>query len=465
MTHRDTRQDAVVGNPGEPSGAAGIVLAVACAAQLMVVLDVSVVIMALPSIRAALGFDETGQQWVINAYALVFAGFLLLGGRLADLYGRRRIFLAGVVVFTGASLAGGLADSAGLLVPARGVQGLGAAVLAPATLTILTATFPEGHRRTKALATWTAVGIAGGTAGNLVGGVLTEYLSWRSTLLINVPIGALAIALILRFVRADRPGPARPRLDAAGAVLATAGLGSLAFGITRAASSGWSSTATVAGVVIGVLLLVAFVVVEARWAVAPLIPLQLFAIRSVSAGNLTMLLAGACLNPMWFFLTLSMQNVLGYGHFRCRCCGCGRGIGFDEHRQAGRRCAGFGRVGHRRSDPVDHCGGPVRSVSPRVLCDRGDHGRRGGNGGVAAGTPRPALTFDRRARGESFLVVVYPVSRRWMVALCCLSPTSWAFLPCARTCRRWCRGWPRWRRRRCRPGTGRSRWCRGRSHS
>ncbi|MEV6560877.1 MFS transporter [Nocardia sp. NPDC051756] len=309
MAQHDVRNGSSV---EKRSGASGIVLAVACAAQFMVVLDISVVNVALPSIRDALGFDEAGQQWVVNAYALTFAGFLLLGGRLADLYGRRRVFVWGLVLFTGASLAGGLANSPLLLVAARAVQGLGAAVLAPATLTILTATFPQGPARTRALATWTAVGIAGGTAGNLVGGVLTEYLSWRSTLLINVPIGTAAVLLTLRYIAIDRPNTARPPLDILGAVLATGGLGVLAFGIAEAANSGWSAPTTIASVVVGLILLGAFVVVEARWAALPLIPLRLFAIRSVAMGNVTMLLAGACLNPMWFFLTLSMQNVLGY---------------------------------------------------------------------------------------------------------------------------------------------------------
>ncbi|SUA81302.1 Spectinomycin tetracycline efflux pump [Nocardia otitidiscaviarum] len=309
MAQPDVQADRVA---EKSSGAAKVVLAVACAAQFMVVLDISVVNVALPSIRDALGFDETGLQWVVNAYALTFAGFLLLGGRLADLFGRRRIFLTGLVLFAGASLAGGLAGSAAPLVAARAVQGLGAAVLAPATLTILTATFPEGPARTRALATWTAVGIAGGTAGNLVGGVLTEFLSWRSTLLINVPIGVVAVALTARHVAADRPGGARPRLDVVGAVLATAGLGTLAFGVAAAAESGWASSASIAGIGAGVALLVVFLAVEARVAVAPLIPLRLFTIRSVAVGNVAMLLAGASLNPMWFFLTLSMQNVLGY---------------------------------------------------------------------------------------------------------------------------------------------------------
>ncbi|WP_282783737.1 MULTISPECIES: MFS transporter [unclassified Nocardia] len=309
MSQREVRANLLDEKRGDTGG---VVLAVACAAQCAVVLDISVVNVALPSIREALGFGETGQQWVVTAYALTFAGLLLLGGRLADLYGRRRVFLAGLLLFSGASLVGGLAGSAGMLVAARAVQGLGAAVLAPATLTMLTATFPEGAARTRALATWTAVGMGGGTAGNLVGGILTEYLSWRSTLLINVPLGVAAVVLTARYVAADRPTGARPRLDAIGAVLATAGVSALAFGIAEAATSGWTAPVTVTGIALGVGLLVVFVVVEARVAVVPLIPLRLFGIRSVAVGNAAMLLAGACLNPMWLFLTLSMQDVLGY---------------------------------------------------------------------------------------------------------------------------------------------------------
>ncbi|MCW2093264.1 UNVERIFIED_ORG: EmrB/QacA subfamily drug resistance transporter [Rhodococcus erythropolis] len=290
----------------------GLALAVMCAAQFMVVLDISVVNVALPSIRDSLGFDASGLAWVVNAYALTFAGFLLLGGRLADLLGRRRIFLIGLAVFSGASLAGGLVNSATLLVVARAIQGLGAAILAPATLTILTATFPEGPRRTRALATWTAVGIAGGTAGNLVGGVLTEYLTWRSTLLINVPIGMAAVLLTIRYIAADRPSGVRPQLDFAGAVLATGGLGSLAYGIAQAADDGWSAEPAIFGIAIGVSLLIGFVVVEKWVTSSPLIPLNIFRNRAVSIGNVIMLLAGACLNPMWYFLTLSMQNILGY---------------------------------------------------------------------------------------------------------------------------------------------------------
>nr|CTQ91278.1 Cephamycin export protein cmcT [Kibdelosporangium sp. MJ126-NF4] len=299
-------------------------LALACVGQFMVVLDISVVNVALPSIQRTLGFDETDLQWVVNAYALTFAGFLLLGGRLADLFGRKKIFLLGLVLFSGASLVGGLANSAPLLITARAVQGLGSAVLAPATLTILTTTFPEGAARTRALATWTAVGIVGGTAGNLVGGVLTEYLSWRSILLINVPIGAIAIVLSARFLAADHGRGSGRRLDVAGAVLATAGLTSLTYGIAQARTYGWDAPVTIAALAAGAAAVVLFVVVEAWFARAPLIPLRLFRSRGLAMGNVALLLAGACLNPMWYFLTLYMQKALGYSPVQT-------GLGFLPH--------------------------------------------------------------------------------------------------------------------------------------
>ncbi|WP_051116255.1 MFS transporter [Amycolatopsis nigrescens] len=307
----------------EPGAAGGVVLALACAAQFMVVLDVSVVNVALPTIERALRFGDAGLQWVVNAYVLTFAGFLLLGGRLADLFGRKRIFLTGLVLFAGASLAGGLADSAALLVAARAVQGLGAAVLAPATLTVLTTTFPEGSGRTRALATWTAVGIAGGTAGNLVGGVLTEYLSWRWILLINVPIGALALLLAARNLAGDH-GRRENRLDVTGAVLATAGLAALTYGIAQVRTYGWSAPVTTVALTAGAVALALFVLVEVRFARAPLIPPHLFRLRAISLGNAVMLLAGACLNPMWYFLTLYLQKALHYTPLQT-------GLGFLPH--------------------------------------------------------------------------------------------------------------------------------------
>ncbi|NKY60657.1 MFS transporter [Nocardia flavorosea] len=301
---------AVPGIPDSVRGAA--VLTVVCAAQFMVVLDISVVNVALPSIRTSLGLSDVALGWVVNAYALVFAGLLLLGGRLADLFGRRRMLLAGLGAFAAASLAGGLADSGAWLIGARAVQGLGAAVTAPVTLAILTATFAEGRARTRTLAVWTALGLAGGTAGNLLGGVLTEWGTWRSTLLINVPIALAAIIVAGRVIAVDRP-VAPPRLDIAGAVLVTGGLVALAYGIGEAATHGWAAAPAVAGIGVGALLSMAFLLVEAGYAVSPLIPVRLWRIRSVVAGNVLLLLAGACLNPMWFLLTLSMQAGLGYG--------------------------------------------------------------------------------------------------------------------------------------------------------
>ncbi|WP_245558295.1 MFS transporter [Nocardia thailandica] len=305
------RPDTDETTPVAPVRAAAL-LSVVCAAQFMVVLDVSVMNVALPSIRTSLGFTDTGLAWVVNAYALVFAGLLLVGGRLADLFGRKRIFLAGLLAFTLASGVGGLASTPGWLIGARAVQGMGAAVLAPATLTILTTSFAEGPRRTKALAVWTALGLAGGTAGNLLGGVLTEFASWRATLLINLPIGVLALVAAIGVLAPDSAPRSRARLDAVGAVLVTCGLTAIAYGFGEAATRGWSTPMTVSALMIGAGLIAVFVLVETRWARAPLIPLSLLRIRSVAVGNAAMLLAGACLNPMWFFLTLSMQNVLDY---------------------------------------------------------------------------------------------------------------------------------------------------------
>ncbi|MFI9340437.1 MFS transporter [Streptomyces sp. NPDC052773] len=287
-----------------------LVVALACAGQFLVVLDVSVVNVALPSMRADLGLSGPGLQWVVNAYAIAFAGFMLLGGRAGDLYGRKRMFLVGLALFTLASLGGGLAREGWQLLAARAGQGLGAAVLAPSTLTILTAAVPEGAARARAIATWTAVGAGGGAAGGLVGGLLVDGLSWRWVLLINVPIGAVVLAAALRWLTESRSGERR-RLDLPGAVLVTAGLGTLAYGISQTEVTGWTATATLLPLLSGLLLIGLFLLVEARTA-APLMPLRLLALRPVSSANAAMFVSGSAMFCMWFFMTLYAQNVLGY---------------------------------------------------------------------------------------------------------------------------------------------------------
>jgi EmrB/QacA subfamily drug resistance transporter len=305
------------------------VLALACAGQLMVVLDVSVVNVALPAIQTTLGFDPVGLQWVASSYALAFAGFLLTGGRLADLIGQRRVFVSGLGLFTATSLAGGLASAPGLLITARAGQGLAAAVLAPVTLTVLTTRYSEGAVRTRALAIWTAVSIAGGAGGNLLGGVLTEYATWRSVLLINVPIGVLATAVALRHLTCeatrDRPVAGLSRLDVPGALTASTGLVALSYGITHAQSHGWAAPATLGALALAGLAVAGFAAIETRAARVPLLPPALLANRGVWGGNLAMLLAGASFQvPMWYFLSLSMQHLLGYSPLAA-------GLGFLPH--------------------------------------------------------------------------------------------------------------------------------------
>src|SRR5579862_7149167 len=217
----------------------GVTLLLACLAQFMVILDVSVVAVALPSIHGALHFSEQDLQWVVNAYTVTFAGFLLLGGRAADLLGRRRVFISGLVVFALASLAGGLADSQTLLIAARAAQGLGGAIIAPASLSILTTTFEEGPARNRAVGIWGAMGGAGGAAGVLLGGVLTDLLSWRWILFINVPIGLLAAVLAERYIVAGRAEGSKRNFDLSGAVTATLGLSLLVLGVVRTDVTGW----------------------------------------------------------------------------------------------------------------------------------------------------------------------------------------------------------------------------------
>ncbi|MFI1740399.1 MFS transporter [Streptomyces sioyaensis] len=292
------------------SAPAWLVMVLVCAGQFLVVLDVSVVNVALPAMRTGLGLSELGLQWIVNAYVITFAGFMLLGGRAADLFGRKRIFVLGLALFTIASLGGGLAQQPWQLIAARTVQGVGAAVLSPATLTILTTSFPTGPARTRAIGTWTAVGAGGGAVGGLVGGVLTETLSWRWVLLINVPVGALVLAGAVLWLTESRQDTGR-RLDVPGALLVTGGLALVAYGIVQTETDGWASASALLPLAAGLVVIAAFLAVEAR-AKAPLMPLGLFRLRSVSSANAAMVLAGAAMFSMWYFLSLYVQNVLGY---------------------------------------------------------------------------------------------------------------------------------------------------------
>ena len=289
-----------------------LVLALACLAQFMVVLDVSIVNVALPSIHNDLHFSRTGLQWVVNAYVLTFAGFLLLGGRAADLFGRRRVFLVGLGLFSLASLVGGLADSPNMLTAARAAQGLGGAILSPASLTIIMTTFTEGAERNRALGTWSSVAGAGGAAGGVLGGVLTSYLSWRWVLFVNVPIGAVAVAAAVAFLTEGRRPTEDRSLDVAGAVTVTAGLAALVYAIVNTNTVPWTSARTIGWLAAAVALLAVFLVIQTR-ARSPLMPLSLFRSRTLSLANAVMLLTGVVFFSFWYFLSLYMQTVIGYG--------------------------------------------------------------------------------------------------------------------------------------------------------
>jgi EmrB/QacA subfamily drug resistance transporter len=290
----------------------GMILALACLAQFMVVLDVSIVNVALPPIGRELHYSSIGLQWVVNAYVLTFAGFLLLGGRAADIFGRKKVFLAGLGVFVAASLAAGLAQTSGELTVARAIQGLGGAILSPATLTIITTTFKDGQSRIRALGIWSSVGGAGGAAGAVFGGLLTGYLNWRWVFFVNLPIGAVAVALTVLVLTEERR-LVGGRLDIAGAVTATAGLALLVYTIVGTDTHPWGSARTILLLCAALALIGVFVLIQARFAKAPLMPLSLFRSRPLSVANLTMVLVGACFFSMWYFLTLYLQVVHGYG--------------------------------------------------------------------------------------------------------------------------------------------------------
>jgi len=287
-----------------------LALALLALAQFVVVLDASIVNVALPSIGSDLDFRQDNLSWVVNGYTLFFGGFLLLGGRMADLIGRRRMFMAGLVLFALASLAGGLATSPGTLIAARAVQGLGAALLSPAALSLVTVMFSEGAERNKALGVWGAIAGSGGAAGVLLGGVLTEYAGWEWVLFVNVPIGIAAAMLATRLLPESRNAGAR-HFDVAGAVAVTTGLSLLVYTLVDANDAGWLSGQTLGLGAVALALLGAFVAIETRSA-APLVPFRIFRNRTITGTNVVGLLVAMALFSMFFFVSLYMQQVLGY---------------------------------------------------------------------------------------------------------------------------------------------------------
>jgi EmrB/QacA subfamily drug resistance transporter len=288
-----------------------LALALLAAAQFVVVLDASIVNVALPSIGRALHFSRDDLSWVVNAYTLTFGGFLLLGGRMADLLGRRRLFIGGLILFAGASLAGGLAQSDLWLVIARSVQGLGAALLSPAALALVTTLFAEGAERNTAMGVWGAVAGSGGAAGVLLGGMLTQWAGWEWVLFVNVPIGIAAALLSPRLLPESRTEGPR-HFDVAGAVSVTAGLSLFVYSLVNANKAGWGSLETIALIAVAVALIAAFVVIERRTR-APLVPFPgIFRLRSIRGINITALLIAMALFSMFFFISLYMQQVLGY---------------------------------------------------------------------------------------------------------------------------------------------------------
>ena len=285
------------------------VLVVVLISYLMIVLDISIVITALPQLRRDLGFSATSLSWVQNAYTLAFGGLLLLGARAGDILGRRRTFVAGLALFTAASLAIGLAPSAGWLLTARAAQGVGAAILAPSTLALLTTSFPPGRERTRAIGYYGAVAGVGASLGLVVGGILTDWISWRAGFFLNVPIGIALILVARRFLPETEPRPGR--LDLIGALTSTVGMTALVYGLVRSADTGWSDPLTVAALGLGVVLLVLFVLDQWR-AEQPIMPLRLFASRERAGAYAGRLLFLGGMLSFWFFVTQYLQGVLGY---------------------------------------------------------------------------------------------------------------------------------------------------------
>jgi EmrB/QacA subfamily drug resistance transporter len=287
-----------------------MVLGIILACYLMIIVDISVIITALPDIHSALSFSSTGLSWVQNAYALTFGGLLLLGARAGDILGRRRVFVVGITVFTAASLLAGLAQAPSWLLAARAVQGVGAAIAAPSTLALLTVTFSEGAERIRAVAWYSAVAGAGGSLGLLLGGALTEWVSWRWGLFINVPIGMALIALAPRYLPETEREPGR--FDLVGATTSTLGMAAAVYGFVRAATAGWTDVFTIASFVAAVSLLAAFVVTERR-AEQPIVPMRLFASRERSGAYAARVLVVSGMYAMFFFLTQYFQGAGGFG--------------------------------------------------------------------------------------------------------------------------------------------------------
>lgn len=286
------------------------VLVLVCLAQFMVILDATIVNVALPSIQRDLQFSAADLQWAINSYTLTFGGFLLLGGRAADIVGRRRLFVGGTLLFTVASLVNGLSTSSEMLIIARGVQGLGAALVSPAALSIITTTFPEGAERQKALGVWSAIAAGGGAVGLLLGGILTDQLSWEWIFFVNVPVGLVAAALSWRYIPESRM-LGRSGFDFAGAVSVTAGLIVLVYAIVKAQEFGWGSARTLGLAAVALALLGIFVAIERR-SHAPLVRLGIFRVRSLTGANLVLVVVAGGLFALFFFASLYVQEILGY---------------------------------------------------------------------------------------------------------------------------------------------------------
>ena len=282
-----------------------------CVAQFVVVLDASIVNLALPSIGRGLHFSEQNLPWVVNAYVIAFGGFLLLGGRAADLLGRRRVFMAGLALVAVASLAAGFAANQGQLIAARAAQGLGAAIISPSALSIVTTLFRDGAERNKALGAWGAVAGSAGAVGVLLGGILTDGLGWEWVLWVNVPVSLIALALTPGLIPESRSESATRHFDAAGAVSVTAGLSLLAYALLDASSAGWGSAKIVSLLALSVALIGAFIAIELR-SKAPLVPFRIFRSRTLTGANVVGVLLGASLFSMFFFISLYMQQVLGY---------------------------------------------------------------------------------------------------------------------------------------------------------